>query len=186
MVYLNNIPQPTNILATQSQPQILENFSQLDTQFAIDHTAFSVGGADAGKHKHVTLPEQGLADPDPGANEVSVYSKEGTYGGTTESILYVQKESAGTVIALTGQDPIINNNGSTFLAGGMILKWGFSAATTGGTVVNFASAFPTNCYEVIVTTQTAGVHAAVTNKAVGSFTVVPSANVTIGYIAIGN
>ena len=53
MVYKPNIPASTDKPA-QSQPEIQTNFSELNTQFSLEHVAFNAG-ADNGKHKFVTL-----------------------------------------------------------------------------------------------------------------------------------
>jgi len=55
MVYLPGIPNATDIPA-QSQPQLKENFTQLNTQFKAEHNAFDSGAAD-GHHLAVTLPQ---------------------------------------------------------------------------------------------------------------------------------
>ena len=68
MVYLNTIPQPGDSPATQSQADILENFSQIDSQYgtAGDHVAFTAI-ADNGMHKQISLNgvigDPGLPDP---------------------------------------------------------------------------------------------------------------------------
>lgn len=56
MVFKNNIPQPTDNLAKQSQQDLLGNMSQLDTSFVVDHYAFSNLTAANGKHNKVTTP----------------------------------------------------------------------------------------------------------------------------------
>ena len=65
MVFKNNIPQPGDSPSTQSQADLLENFTQLDSQYGIagDHVAFSAA-SDNGEHKFVTI--NGIqADPGP-------------------------------------------------------------------------------------------------------------------------
>src|SRR5437899_7348489 len=110
MTYNANIPQATDLIS-QSQSQLLTNFSQANTAFGIDHTAFDVL-TNQGKHKKATLVEQTI-DPVTLANEAAVYSKD--VAGVTTTFL--RKESAGTVIATSGQDPIRASVGSTFLPG---------------------------------------------------------------------
>lgn len=56
MVFKNNIPQPTDNLAKQSQQDLLGNMSQLDTSFLVDHYTFSDLTANNGKHNKVTTP----------------------------------------------------------------------------------------------------------------------------------
>ena len=54
MVYKSTIPGAADI-PNQSQSQIKENFTQLNTQFGTEHTAFD-SATNNGKHKFVTLP----------------------------------------------------------------------------------------------------------------------------------
>lgn len=183
MAYNNNIPQPTDNISTQSQADLLENFAQLETQFSVNHTSL-LAGADNGKHIHTTYLDQG-ANPATAANEVAMYAKD--LGGV--STLYFRKESNGTVIQMTGQDPTSAAQGSTFLPGGVILKWGSAAIVSGagGTTVNFTSAFPTTCWQVVVTPNDANaLYASVISTGAASFVARGSNACTIKYIAIGN
>lgn len=72
MTYNPAIPGP-NDLISQSQAQIQTNFSQADTAFAVDHTAFSVT-PNQGQHKKVTLIAP-IANPNLAGNLASVYTK---------------------------------------------------------------------------------------------------------------
>jgi len=94
MAYLNNIPQPTDILSN-SQAQLLENFAQLESQFSIDHDSLLAAGA-TGKHLKLTLPEQAV-DPTTAVNEGAVYTKD----SGTQTELYYREENNGDVIQLT-------------------------------------------------------------------------------------
>lgn len=75
MAYKNNVPQPGDSPATDSQPDFLENFSQLDSQYgtAGDHVAFSAG-ADNGLHKKIRLNGV-IADPNEPDPRASLYLK---------------------------------------------------------------------------------------------------------------
>jgi hypothetical protein len=66
MTYNPNIPQSTDIFPN-SQPQILTNFTQLNTQFTVEHDALT-GPAD-GKHKYVTL-QQGIGPAPVGTDAI--------------------------------------------------------------------------------------------------------------------
>lgn len=194
MSYNANIPQATDLIS-QSQGQLLTNFSQANTAFGIDHTAFDVA-ANQGKHKKSTYVEQ-AADPVTIANELAVYSKD-VAGVTTE---FLRKEGAGTVIATSGQDPIRAAVGSTFLPGdatrAIIFKWGdCGTVTPAGTAVAFTagggSNFPTACFQVFVTVTQAGSNSTrvVTvdpaTFATTGFTAYSSNNVNARFFAIGN
>lgn len=54
MVYYPSIPQ-ANDLIDESQPQILANFSQLNTTYGVDHYAYD-SGSNNGYHNRVTTP----------------------------------------------------------------------------------------------------------------------------------
>jgi hypothetical protein len=57
MTYLPGIPLPTDNLSF-SQGQLKDNFTQLNDQFGIDHTAYNTGvGNGDGFHKQIHLPE---------------------------------------------------------------------------------------------------------------------------------
>lgn len=84
MVYKPGIPQPEDDMGNTSQPELLENFSQLDSQFGTNHVAFSAS-ADNGKHSHVTY----IRTPDitdsklvPGEDEAIIYAAEDNDGNT--------------------------------------------------------------------------------------------------------
>jgi len=99
MAYLNNIPAASDILAI-SQGQILENFSQLQTQFSVDHDSLLAAGA-SGKHLKLTLPER-AADAATGVNEGALYTKD----SGTQTELYYREENNGTVVQLTSNGGI--------------------------------------------------------------------------------
>jgi len=128
------------------------------------------------------------ADPATAANEAAIYSKDD--GGNTR--LYMRQESNGTVIQLSGADPTSATSGSTFLPGGLILKWGVSLVTADGTVVVFAGgAFPTAVFALTMaerrngTSNTATYFTALTTA---GFTIKTSTggNDAVHYMAIGN
>lgn len=183
MVYYNNIPQATD-KPSQSQSQIASNFSDLDTIFAINHVTYTDATAtNRGKHEYVSMIEQGL-DPAPAANEMALYTKD-LDGVAT---LYVQKESAGTVIQLTGpQNPIVATNpGQTFLPGGLIMKWGIDNIGTANTTVTFGTQFPTGCLHVQLTAQDPNAHyATVVSVAAENFVGKADSSVNFFYLAIG-
>lgn len=182
MTFNANIPQATDLIS-QSQSQIQTNFSQSNTAFGIDHTAFDVV-TNQGKHKKSTYVEQG-SDPATSANEVALYSKD----LASVSTLYLRKESNGTVIQMSGADPIDAASGKTFLPGGFLMQWGTysiaSPLTT--TAVSFASNFNT-VYSLVITGNTVGQVASYSSLATSGFTGVRSSTTgtnTFTYIAIG-
>lgn len=188
MTYNANIPQASDLIST-SQGQLLTNFSQANTAFGIDHTDF-VTVANQGKHKKSTYIEQTL-DPVTIANEVAMYAKD----AATIATLFLRKEGSGTVMAMSGQDPIRSANGSSFLPGdstrAVIIKWGQGTCNNPAVTNVFASAFPNACFAVVVTsldTAYAGTIVA-TNLSTASFDALRKAGVGVTglyYVAIGN
>jgi hypothetical protein len=96
MTFNPGIPQP-NDLISQSQAQIQTNFSQLDTAFGIDHTAFSIM-ANQGQHKQVTLIAP-ISNPNQSGNISSVYTKT---SGTGVELFYQHGTADLGVSQLTG------------------------------------------------------------------------------------
>lgn len=80
MTFDPNIPLPADELVN-SQGDLLTNFTELDTQFGINHVEFSDTTGDAGKHKFATFIEQ-ADDPVSKGDEYILYSKEDTAGNT--------------------------------------------------------------------------------------------------------
>lgn len=121
MAYNNAIPQATDRIS-QSQPQILANFQAISTLINVNHENFDI--ASQGKHKFLQMPEQ-AGDPATIANEVALYSKQGTINNVAE--LFFKRESNGTVINFTesGQDI----KGWARLPSGILIKWGDDTST---------------------------------------------------------
>ena len=74
MTYNPSIPQSTDI-PSQSQSQLLTNFTQLNTVFSTNHVAFNNATvANRGKHNDVSLLQQAI-EPAAVANEGQLYTK---------------------------------------------------------------------------------------------------------------
>jgi hypothetical protein len=177
MAYLNTIPAANDILAL-SQAQILENFSQLETQFSVDHDSLLAGAA-TGKHLKVTLPER--AAPATGAGEGAIYTKD--TAGQPE--LFYREESNGDEVQLTSMG---------MASGGYVKGFVFfdSTGAIQGTAFNIASVTRTGTgvYNIVFTNNLTDANYVVTtgseydtpllknggdmvvrNKAVGGFTI---------------
>lgn len=199
MTYNPAIPQSTDIISA-SQSQIQTNFSQADTAFAIDHTAFSTL-ANQGKHKKSTYiewanPPQPTNDPVTAANEVAVYSKEDPQ---TTTSLYLRQENNGNIVRMTAGNQNANsgantaksvNNGQTFFPGAFLMKFGTSVENATSRTVIFTtdanlSAF-NSIYSVFLYPLGTSQTVALTNLSNTQFSI-SSANsaVTIYWIAIG-
>lgn len=147
MTYNPNIPQTTDI-PSQSQGEMLTNFQQLNTVFDVDHVPFNDGtAANRGKHDQSTYLELAL-DPTTAANEMAVYCKDNAGSST----LYLRQESNGAVIQMSGANPTVAASGSTFLPGGLVLKWGILNSPVDNSLITFAGgAFPGNVYSITLT-----------------------------------
>lgn len=151
MVYTPSTPTASQFISI-SQPLIQENFSQANTIFGANHVEFdSTDVANQGKHTFVSMIEQS-SDPTTAVNEIALYTKD--LGGI--NTLYMRKESDGTVIQLSGADPLAAASGYTFLPGGIILQWGTGHAEGTGHVNTFPIAFPNNCFSVTLTGDSTG------------------------------
>jgi len=82
-----NTPVPTQTLGN-TNAIIRGNFIQLNTQFSVNHIAFTAA-INNGKHTYVTMREQ-AGDPGTIADEVSIYTKD--VGGNCR--VFMQNESA--------------------------------------------------------------------------------------------
>jgi len=114
MTYLPGIPQSGDI-PSQSQSQILNNFTALNTVFAVDHLAFNA--VNGGKHQQTSLVNSAVA-PVTVAGEGAIYTR--NPGGTREQ-LYYGRESAGIEIPIT---PFIGGYGR--VGGGALIGDSFN------------------------------------------------------------
>lgn len=151
MTFNPSIPKADDLLST-SQPQIRTNFAQSDIIFDVDHFTFDNDTvANRGKHRKVTLVEQG-ADPATALDEAAIYTK--AVSAITQ--VFLRRENNGSVIQLTpptlGDPQLAGTNGTTFLPGGFIMKFGLASAN-GTTALTWGALgltnFPNNCFLVM-------------------------------------
>lgn len=121
MAYNNAIPAAGDLIS-QSQDDIQQNFAAIQTLVEVNHETFAA--ANSGKHKYVTLTEQG-ADPVTAINELALYSKD--VGGVTA--LFLRNENNGAVVDITTATKAAT--GTCTLPCGITLKWGFGQLTVG-------------------------------------------------------
>lgn len=197
MVYLNTIPTATSTLSA-SQPQLLENFSQLQTQWSKDHASLLAGALPngTGKHLQVTLPQRADPVPLPAATEAILYSK--TVGAVAELWL---AQSTGYKQLTTGGGSISGfvKAFATFTIAGVIVvgsSYNINAPVlyAGGVyTVTFTTALLNNNYTVIATpfnNSNASYTAYCTEKLPGSFKVAVSrldvySNIPVGVLVLG-
>src|SRR5271157_407142 len=159
--YVTGVPLPNQSLG-QTQPTINTNFTVLNGNFAVDHVDFTNAppgaGGNGGRHNTVTLVQQ-AGDPTAATVAPIIYTKSLTYavGPTTRTELFMRAASGdgGTIIQMSNLfgAPTIATQGSTFLPGGLMLKWG-TYTIGGGTNVQpvaFAGQFPRAVFSLTIT-----------------------------------
>lgn len=192
MVYKNNIPQPGDSPAVDSQTDLLENFTQLDNQYgtAGDHVAFTAG-ADNGMHKQVTIngviADPGLADP-----YTSLYTK--TIAGDSE--LFFEKFDNGTALNVVQQmtNLVIANLVNPGTAGGSLYRvdlpigitvyMGTTNAFGGNATVTFPANY-TTVYSTTCTPNDVNAQAVSVLQGIGGLTIYTLNIITVNWIAIG-
>lgn len=127
MAYNSTIPTATDLLS-QSQDDILNNFTGLKTLIDINHVTFDVG--DQGKHAFIEFPVQSPV-PTTGAGEVGLYSQTSALTGNPE--LVFSHESAGSTYEFTSA--VKNETGYMTLPSGIIMKWGSGTVNANTTAV---------------------------------------------------
>lgn len=195
--YISNIPLSNQSLG-QTQPTINNNFTVLNTNMGADHVDFTFAappGGNGGRHNTVTLVQQS-GDPAAVASAPILYTKSVTYAGPlTLSELFMRRASGdtGNVIQLSTKQPVAASNGSTFLPGGLMLQWGdCGTVLPTGTTVTFATAFPNNVLQVVVTVYQNGSNSTrvvtvdASTFSATTFKAYSSNNVNARYVAIGN
>jgi len=178
--YFQNIPNGPNN-PSQDQPNMKTNTNSIFSIWAIDHITF--GNASNGQHAQVTFASNNT--PNIPTTPPVLFTK---LAASSLPQLFFYSGNA----AQSSNQYIDAANGSTFLLGGIILKWGSTASIATNTVVNFASAFPNNCYSVVAVSGTATQSSIKAISASGltttGFTLLVDggSNQTIRYIAIGD
>lgn len=184
------MPLPTQTLG-QTNNLIKQNFNNISTNWQVNHVDWD-SGTDSGKHKFVTMPEQG-SDPVTAANEMAIYTK--AVSGITQ--MFLRNEGNGAAVNFSGLYTFpggpwaLGSQGSTTLPSGLILKWGFNSVTAGSGTISFAlsGSYPTTLFAVfitpsVVTNATVSVNA----RTLANFTVNCSTASTTSFywFAIGN
>lgn len=178
ITYNNGIPVSGND-PSDDQPLMLQNTQAIKNIWGVDHYDFDSASPAAGTHKWVRLNANPTVTP--GANVHTLFTA--NVSGTPQLFWY------SDVTAKSAAQYVDAAEGSTFLFGGMILKWGLKSVGTTSAVINFGVSFPNDCYSVIVThasTLGANRNISVSNLGPSGFTAVASAAGTpFYYVAIG-
>jgi hypothetical protein len=152
MTYSPGIPN-SNDLISQSQAQIKTNFTNIDSAtigFAVDHVTLT-DNTNGGKHKQVTFNSNNV----PGSFPVSppvLFTNNDAF--STPQLFYYSGSAAKS-----SSQYVAAASGSTYLLGGIILKWGTYSLAPGvaTTAVTFAGGgFPNNIFSLTFGTNTSG------------------------------
>lgn len=127
----------------ETQNDIRSNFSNIDSQFAIDHQQFNTTGN--GKHNRVTFLQQANSNPDVTGNDIRMYGLNDAVSGQSE--LFIKRASDGAGNGLEFTKYYSNNPSSTsssinytILPSGVIIQWGVGTCTSGNTsTINFGT-----------------------------------------------
>ena len=199
--YDPDIPQPGDNLS-DSQGEMLNNFTQLNNIFDSDHFTWNNSTvANRGLHRQITFPAVLSADPTPTGAKSVIYSK--AISGV--STAFFANSAGASAIWAGGSGPGIvslthggnDTNGLLTLGNGLILQWAkASVATNVPATIVFPTPFPNACFTVLVSCDSPpapGVRAGVASVAQNSVTAsqfIAIQNIgftaSIRYLAIGN
>lgn len=196
MTYTPGIPSSGQSIPAQDRSLISENFTQLNTQFAIDHTAFD-SGSNNGYHKKTTLIQQGSA-PSAISNAMLLYTK--LVGSVNAELFGRRASNDGSVEfqwslgnpkngANTAKS---TNNYQSFIPAPLIIKFGQSIQAAASRTIIFTTdanldAFPNNCFGVFLSGVGSSIEATIFSQSVTQFTMnVNSSSATVAWLAIGN
>ena len=154
--YDPSIPQPTDLLST-SQGELLTNFTQLNSQFGVEHTPFNNGGSNGdGLHLQATMPNVAAPSPTPNTGYGTYYgSKTGTLAGTITEAVYISGDAANAtnvaiLSAIKAWGTFTASNPTATAVDGF--NFGSVAyLTVGNYDVTFTNALPNTHYGVLAT-----------------------------------
>jgi hypothetical protein len=191
MAYNGNIPLATD-RPSDSQPQIHNNFTGIQTLVTVDHVNFDLAGQ--GFHKKVTLPAQApmpliganggfFSFLHPATNRNQTYTHNQIFAGTTDIPM--------TASILSSAAPATGLSGWSYLPSGIIMRWD-TLAVAGGAQTLTLPALPglvalTTVFSVNITPATAGLTVQLTGITNNTqFTVNSSGAGSIRVLTIGN
>lgn len=163
-IYQPGIPTGTVKLNTDYE-NIRNNFTRADTSFGTDHVPFSSNTPQNGYHTSIhfnpisttatNLPNNNPPQTPPVVPGIGqLFSSQITDGYGTDTALF-SLTGNGLLTQLTSNfvPNLSPTNGSTFLPGGIVLKWGFGSAAPLSTNlrINFTTPFANSCFNVILT-----------------------------------
>lgn len=179
MSYLPGIPLATD-KPSQSQGQIKDNFTALNTIFGINHVKFDAATGN-GEHTLVTINDVQAADPGAVDPKSALYTKD------VSGIPQLFFQNSASVSQLSGLASVAGSPGYVTFPGGIRIAWGHATASS-STHILFAPAFPNACW--VVTTAADSTHAYVVSAQgitkTGFFATATTGGTAFSYIAIGN
>jgi hypothetical protein len=159
---------PTGTVNLDVDYQNLQNnFGQLDTTFGINHLKFSNQTAQNGYHTQVNFVPFSTTTTNPTNNYPPIapantpgygqlWSAEVNDGiNTDEALFWLSGENRSAQLTRNFA-PIAENNGVTFLPGGIIMQWGVVVSPGTSGTVTFSDntfAFPAHIYNVQLTLE---------------------------------
>lgn len=180
LTYTRDIPDPPSSPSVDV-PNMKVNTNSIDTIWTRDH--FSFESSTAGLHNRVQLVEINTALPVGLApvNSSTLFAK--VTENPLEGNLYYYRIGAPDAIQLTGPlTPVANQNGYTFLPGGILMQWGLQGSSSATSVpVTFNVPFPNNIYNVSAIPVRAD-----TSPGSDFSTVIVTASPSLGGFTIGN
>lgn len=125
LIFNPDIPLATD-RPSQSQGEILQNFTSINDIWDVNHYTFAED--DAGKHRFVQMPQQ-AAKPVISATEMALYTKD--VGGTPQMFI---ERGDGTEVDFTAYGESLaqtnTSRGWTYLPSGILMKWGVTGETS--------------------------------------------------------
>lgn len=172
------------------QPLMNTNFSSISQLINVDHVSFNIPGG--GQHEQVTFNADNPPSVPTSPPVLFTNNQDGAGNALPGSISELFFYSGNAVQGKNNY--VCTANGSTFLLGGIIIKWGIQASPTDNVQINFPIPFPNNCFTVVATPMKSGSVSSLTG-----FTIKQNPTVTgfiprfsgtsldgIAYFAIGN
>lgn len=196
--YIPSVPT-ANQKVSQTQAPINTNFNVINNSFNVDHVNIQTL-TNQGNHNKVTLVNQ-AAPLGAVAQGPIIHSTPVTYPGPVtknELFLFQTSGDGGADVQLSNffNAVVGSNQGSSFLPGGIVIKWGTfnMGLTIASKAVSFINKFPHSAFTLVLT-QTSNDPLNEAGFTQGSlsdagFTAIraasPANNLTYHYIAIGN
>ena len=167
------IPAANNSPSVDQNP-MLENFTSINQLIAVDHVSFNANNG--GQHTAIHFNQDASYVPTVPTSPPAMFTN--TVAGLPQ-LFYYSGDAAHSSSQYNAA-----SSGSTFLLGGIILKWGTGTTNSSTT---FSSAFPNNLFGVVANTNTSSLLTiGISGQSVSGFTANAPAASAFFYVAIGN